>query len=229
MAQFVDILTQQGIDAEIAARCEKFWALVKAKNAVMNLTAVTDDAEAALRHFADSLELARLPEFPAGRVIDVGTGAGFPGVPLALARADLSVTLADSLNKRVAFLEEACAELGLGCECIHARAEELSLEKSRRDSYDAAVSRAVAQLNVLCELCLPFVKVGGVFLAMKSEECDEEINAAKSAVKKLGGQIERVAEYELGGVARKIVIVRKKEPTPPGYPRRFAKIQKSPL
>ncbi len=226
---FIDILTQHGVDATLAARCEKFWALVKAKNAVMNLTAVTDDDEAALRHFADSLELLKLPEFPGGRVIDVGTGAGFPGVPLALARADMSVTLADSLNKRVAFLEEACAELSLGCECVHGRAEELSLEKSRRDGYDAAVSRAVAQLNVLCELCLPFVKVGGVFLAMKSAESEDEINAAKGAIKKLGGQIERVAEYELGGVVRKVVVVRKHEPTPPGYPRRFAKIQKQPL
>lgn len=218
-----------GISPETLRSCEAYWQLVKKKNQVMNLTAVTDDDEAAIRHFLDSLQLLELAEFSGARVIDVGTGAGFPGVPLKLARPDISLCLLDSLGKRVDFLREACGSIGAEGEFIHARAEEQAVKPGYRDSFDIAVSRAVARLNLLAELCLPFVKVGGVFLAMKAGDSEEEINEAKSAIKTLGGRIEKVAEYEQEGLTRCVVVIRKSEPTPKGYPRAFAKIKKNPL
>lgn len=228
---FIDVMTaaSDGISPEIAKRCEAYWQLVKKKNEVMNLTAITDDDEAARRHFLDSLELLKLAELSGARVIDVGTGAGFPGVPLKLAAPDMSLCLLDSLGKRVDFLREACGSLGIEGEFIHARAEEQAMKPGYRDGFDFAVSRAVARLNLLAELCLPFVKPGGAFLAMKAGESEEEINEAKNAIRTLGGKIERVVEYEQDGVTRCVVVVRKLTATPKGYPRAFAKIKKSPL
>lgn len=226
---FIDILSAAGVRSETAERCFAYWERVKKKNEVMNLTAVKDDDEAAERHFSDSLELMKLADFSGARVIDIGTGAGFPGVPLKIAEPNMELCLLDSLGKRVDFLREACGELGIECEALHARAEEQAAKPAYRDSFDFAVSRAVARLNVLSELCLPFVKVGGAFLAMKSGGSEDEINEAKSAIKRLGGKTERVYEYELGGAERCIVLVRKVSPTPAAYPRRFAKIQKQPL
>ena len=228
---FIETLTAaaEGISPETAARCHEYWQLVKKKNEVMNLTAVTDDDEAALRHFQDSLELLKLAEFEGKRVIDVGTGAGFPGVPLKIARPDIDICLLDSLGKRVDFLREACGSIGVEGEFIHARAEELASKPDYRDGFDIAVSRAVARLNLLSELCLPFVKEGGLFLAMKAGDSEDEINEAKSAIKTLGGKIEKVVEYEQEGITRCVVIIRKTAATPKGYPRPFAKIKKNPL
>ena len=224
---FIDTLTAglPGISPETARLCENYWQLVKKKNEVMNLTAVTDDDEAAKRHFLDSLQLLQLEKISGTRVIDVGTGAGFPGVPLKLAAPDISLCLLDSLGKRVDFLREACGSMGVEGEFIHARAEELAMKPGYRDAFDFAVSRAVARLNLLTELCLPYVKVGGAFLAMKAGDSEEEINEAKSAIRR----IEKVVEYQLDGVTRCVVIIRKTEPTPGGYPRAFAKIKKQPL
>ena len=226
---FIDTMTAGGISPETARLCEAYWQLVKKKNEVMNLTAVTDDGESAKRHFLDSLELLKLAEFSGARVIDVGTGAGFPGVPLKLAAPDMSVCLLDSLGKRVDFLREACGSLGVEGEFLHARAEEQAMKPGYRDGFDFAVSRAVARLNLLSELCLPFVKPGGAFLAMKAGGSEEEINEAKTAIRTLGGKIERVYEYTQDGVPRCVVVIRKNEPTPKGYPRAFAKIKKNPL
>ncbi|MDE7011570.1 MAG: 16S rRNA (guanine(527)-N(7))-methyltransferase RsmG, partial [Oscillospiraceae bacterium] len=161
----------------------------------MNLTAITEPEDVARLHLLDSLYL--LKSGGLGKtVVDVGTGAGFPGMPLAIAAPSIEVTLLDSLGKRIAFLEEAAGALGIqNVKCVQARAEEFAVEK--RESFDGAVSRAVAALPVLCELCLPLVKVGGVFVAMKSSHTEEEIEQAKRAVKLLGGRIVSVEDYRI--------------------------------
>ena len=166
------------------------------------------------------------------RVIDVGTGAGFPGLVLKILEPSLSLTLLDSLGKRVKWLETVCRELGLeGVTCLHARAEEQALEPGFRDSFDAAVSRAVASLPLLTELCLPYVRPGGTFLAMKSVESGQEILSAQGAVKRLGGRLEEPVDYDVpgAGVTHRLVRVRKISNTPKGYPRKWAKIKKEPL
>ena len=162
-------------------------------------------------------------------VIDVGTGAGFPGLPLKIACPAMSLTLLDSQQKRVGFLRETCASLELeDVECLHARAEECA---ALRESFDFALSRAVARLNVLCELCLPFVKAGGAFLALKGPAVSEELEEARRAVTLLGGEVEQVFPYTLPGeeTGHSIVVLRKASPTPAKYPRRFAQIKKAPL
>ena len=169
---------------------------------------------------------------PGLRVIDVGTGAGFPGLVLKILEPSLSLTLLDSLGKRVKWLETVCRELGLeGVTCLHARAEEQALEPGFRDSFDAAVSRAVASLPLLTELCLPYVRPGGTFLAMKSVESGQEILSAQGAVKRLGGRLEEPVDYAVpgAGVTHRLVRVRKISNTPKGYPRKWAKIKKEPL
>ena len=216
-----------------AAQAEQlcdFGARLLEQNRVMNLTAITEPQAVARLHFADCLALLRIVPFPGKRVIDVGCGAGFPGVPLKLGEPSLDLTLLDSLGKRIAWLEEVCGTLGLKrVECVHARAEEFAA--GHRESYDLAVSRAVAQLNVLCELALPLVKVGGQFLAMKSVDTEEEIAAAKGAIRTLGGKIVKVEDYTIptSGVTHRAVVIEKVSPTPPRYPRAFAKIKKQPL
>lgn len=216
-----------------AAQAEQlcdFGARLLEQNRVMNLTAITEPQAVARLHFADCLALLRIVPFSGKRVIDVGCGAGFPGVPLKLGEPSLDLTLLDSLGKRVAWLEEVCGTLGLKrVECVHARAEEFAA--GHRESYDLAVSRAVAQLNVLCELALPLVKVGGQFLAMKSVGTEEEIAAAKGAIRTLGGKIVKVGDYTIptSGVTHRAVVIEKVSPTPPRYPRAFAKIKKQPL
>ena len=229
---FTEVLRTEapGLSPELAESLWAYWKLVKKKNEVMNLTAVTEDDEAARRHFLDALALLELADFPQGaRVVDVGTGAGFPGVPLKLARPDLRLCLLDSLGKRVDFLREALETLGVEAECVHARAEEFALLPERRDGFDLALSRAVARLDVLTELCLPLVKPGGVFLAMKAAEAEEELRGAEKAVRTLGGETEAIRFYEVGGVRRAAAVIRKTRPTPKGYPRRFAQIRKQPL
>lgn len=217
-----------GMGLELIEPLEAFSRMLLEKNQVMNLTAITDPRDVAALHLLDSL--AGLAGLEAGTVVDVGTGAGFPGVPLAIARPSIRVTLLDSLGKRVDFLRESCRELGLeNVECVHGRAEEFAGE--RRERFDLAVSRAVAALPMLCELCLPLVKVGGAFWAMKSVDTEEEISASKAAIKLLGGHIQAVSDYTIPTteVVHRVVRIQKIGPTPKKYPRRFALIKKQPL
>lgn len=208
----------------------RFSELLLEKNKVMNLTAITEPKDVAALHLLDSLSLLQIADFTDKTVVDVGTGAGFPGMPLKLQKGDFSLTLLDSLGKRIDFLKDCCAALGLAdVACVHARAEEFAA--TQRESYDYAVSRAVANLSVLSELALPLVRVGGRFLAMKGVDSEEEISAAKNAVKTLGGRIVQVWDYAIPetDVTHRVVIIEKVSPTPAKYPRAFAKIKKQPL
>ena len=220
-------LRELGLDESRVETLERFAALLLKKNEVMNLTAITEPEAVAQLHLLDSAALTRFVDLSGKTVVDVGTGAGFPGMPLRILKDDFDLTLLDSLGKRIAWLEEVCGTLGL--KCVHARAEEFAA--GHRESYDLAVSRAVAQLNVLCELALPLVKVGGQFLAMKSVDTEEEIAAAKGAIRTLGGKIVKVEDYTIptSGVTHRAVVIEKVSPTPPRYPRAFAKIKKQPL
>lgn len=223
-------LRELGLDESRAETLERFAALLLKKNEVMNLTAITEPEAVAQLHLLDSAALTQFVDLSGKTVVDVGTGAGFPGMPLRILKDDFDLTLLDSLGKRIAWLDEVCDTLGLKCvECVHTRAEEFAA--GHRESYDLAVSRAVAQLNVLCELALPLVKVGGQFLAMKSVDTEEEIAAAKGAIKTLGGKIVKVGDYTIptSGVTHRVVVIEKVSPTPPRYPRAFAKIKKQPL
>ena len=223
-------LRELGLDEGRAETLERFAGLLLEKNEVMNLTAITEPAAVAQLHLLDSAALTRFADLSGKTVVDVGTGAGFPGMPLRILKDDFDLTLLDSLGKRIAWLAEVCGALGLErVECVHARAEEFAA--ARRESYDLAVSRAVAQLNVLCELALPLVKVGGRFLAMKSVDTEDEIAAAKGAIKTLGGRIARVEDYRIptSEVMHRVVIIEKITPTGAKYPRAFAKIKKQPL
>ena len=215
-----------------AGEFEKYSKMLLSANEVMNLTAITDPEEVKIRHFADSLALLSLYDFSGKRVIDVGCGAGFPGLPLKLGDKSISLTLLDSLGKRIDFLSEVCTSLSLSdVECIHARAEEQAREEGYRESYDIAVSRAVADLSMLSELTLPYVKVGGAFIAMKAQNCEEELNSAENAIKTLGGEVEEIKEYTLYNtdITHKAIIIRKVSETPEKYPRRFAKIKSQPI
>ena len=223
-------LRELGLDESRAETLERFAALLLKKNEVMNLTAITEPEAVAQLHLLDSAALTQFVDLSGKTVVDVGTGAGFPGMPLRILKDDFDLTLLDSLGKRIAWLEEVCGTLGLKrVECVHARAEEFAA--GHRENYDLAVSRAVAQLNVLCELALPLVKVGGQFLAMKSVDTEEEIAAAKGAIRTLGGRIVKVEDYAIptSGVTHRAVVIEKVSPTPPRYPRAFAKIKKQPL
>lgn len=217
------------VSPEAAVHFRLYYELLSEKNAVMNLTAISGEEDTARLHFLDSLSPLLLFDMAGHSVIDVGTGAGFPGLPMKIACPELSLTMLDSQNKRVEFLSEVCRQLGLtGTDCVHARAEEYA---GHRESYDFAVSRAVARLNVLCELCLPYVKPSGAFLALKGPALSEELEEAEKAISLLGGRTERVFDYAIPGVEARhnIAVIRKVSPTPKKYPRRFALIKKSPL
>jgi 16S rRNA (guanine527-N7)-methyltransferase len=218
-------------DPAIVPAFPAYYKLLTEKNKVMNLTAITEETEVARLHFLDCLALLQFCDFRGKTVIDVGSGAGFPGFPLAIWEKSMSLTCLDAQRKRVNFLTEAAEALGLAnVTCIHGRAEEAA-RTALGEHFDYALSRAVARLNVLCELCLPFVRPGGAFVAMKSVDTEEEISEAKPAVKLLGGKIRQVADYTIPGteVTHRAVIIQKLTPTPKGYPRRFARIQKEPL
>ena len=199
-------------------------------NKVMNLTAITDPADVAALHFLDSAALLTLADFAGKRVVDVGTGAGFPGMPLRILEPSIRLTLLDSLGKRITFLQGVCDQLGLGdVECVHARAEEFAAQ--HRELYDIATSRAVASLPLLAELSLPLVRVGGYFLPMKAVDSDAELAAAAHAIRVLGGRLAGVKDYRIPGteVTHRLVIIEKIAPSPAKYPRPFAKIKKAPL
>ena len=216
-----------------AEQLAKYGSLLLEQNKVMNLTAITDPDQVADLHFLDCAALLTIGEdFRNKTLIDVGTGAGFPGLPLKILEPSLTVTLLDSLGKRVNWLSTVCETLGLtGVTRLHARAEEQALESGFRDSYDFAVSRAVASLELLSELCLPYVKVGGKFLAMKSVDSGAETEGAARAIAKLGGRLLPRVDYTIPGteIVHRVVVVEKVSPTPKGFPRRWAKMQKAPL
>ena len=206
--------------------CAFARAMVK-QNEVMNLTAITEDAQVAKLHLLDSLTVLCCADLKGKTLIDVGCGAGFPGVPLAIACPEANITLLDSLGKRVKWLEQILPQLGIHAECVTARAEEAVA--SRRESYDFATSRAVARLNILLELTAPYVKVGGAVLAMKGAAAKEEISECAGAMKKLGLKLEDVREFPIDGTSHAVIVLRKIAPTPKQYPRRYAKIKQSPL
>ena len=200
-------------------------AMVK-QNEVMNLTGITDDKGVANLHLLDSLTVMTCGDMAGKTLIDVGCGAGFPGVPLAIA-SGAKITLLDSLGKRMKWLEEILPQLGIEAECVTARAEEAVA--TRRESYDFATSRAVARLNILLELTAPYVKVGGAVLAMKGTLAKEELAECGNAIKKLGLKLEEVKEFPIDGTNHAVIVLRKVSPTPKQFPRRFAKIKQSPL
>ncbi len=221
-------------DGAVDTLC-RYAQLLLEQNQVMNLTAIVEPEEVARLHFLDSaaVTLWKGSGWLAGkRVLDVGTGAGFPGVVLKTLEPSISLTLLDSLGKRVRWLERVCGELGLGdISCLHARAEEQAWEAGFRDGFDVVTSRAVAPFSLLCELCLPYVKPGGVFLAMKSVESGEEVRAGEKAVKHLGGKLLPGFDYSIPGteIIHRLVAAEKVLPTPKGFPRKWAKIKKEPL
>ena len=220
-------LPELGLGPELIGPLETFSRMLLEKNQVMNLTAITEPRDIAALHLLDSLALVRNGGLEGKAVVDVGTGAGFPGLPLSIAVPSAQVTLLDSLGKRVDFLEDCCRELGLAnVQCVHQRAEEFAA--GHRETFDVAVSRAVAALPVLCELCLPLVKTGGAFWAMKSVDTEEEISSAKNAIKLLGGHIQSVTDYTIPttDVVHRVVCIQKVSPTPKKYPRRFSQIKK---
>lgn len=207
---------------------QKYFELLAEWNGKMNLTAITDESGVALKHFADSLSLLNFVDIPQNSSLaDVGTGAGFPGVVLKIARPDIKLTLIDSLNKRLVFLNEVCSQLGIDAELIHSRAEDGARDEKLRESFDFVASRAVARMNVLSEYCLPYVKVGGAFCAMKGAQANEEFKESLNAINTLGGKLENKYFFELpeNGGERAIAVVRKVKNTPQKYPRQSGKIK----
>ena len=216
-------------DAQIA-QLEDFTARMLETNKVMNLTRITDPKEIAEKHLLDCASLLQAADFSKKSVVDVGCGAGFPGMPLHILCPSCKLTLLDSLGKRIRFLQGCIDAMNLSdIEAVHARAEEIAAK--HREQYDFAVSRAVAQLNVLAELSLPLVKQGGAFIAMKSKDTDEELERAKKAIRLLGGEIEKIIDYTIPHteITHRLVVIRKKNHTPKQYPRPFRKISASPL
>ena len=215
------------LDAQTAQTLCAFGEGVVKQNEVMNLTAITEPKQVAKLHLVDSLTLLTLENLSGKKLIDVGCGAGFPGVPVKIACPEVKLTLLDSLGKRMAWLERYLPELGVDAECVTARAEEAVA--SRRESYDFATSRAVARLNILLELTAPYVKIGGTVLAMKGAAAKEELAEAKNAISKLGLKLEKVVEFPGADGTHAVIVLKKIAHTPPQYPRRFAKIKQAPL
>ena len=215
-------LTEQQIDQF----CE-FGRLLVEKNQVMNLTAITEPKAVAQLHFLDSMSVLDAVDCKGKSVVDVDCGAGFPGVPMAIAEPTIRLTLLDSLQKRMNWLQEILPGLGVHANVVAARAEEYVT--GCREQYDLATSRAVARLNILAELCLPYVKVGGYFLALKGAMTMEEVEEASKAITTLGGKVRKIHEYPVADAVHRIVVVEKVRPTPKQYPRPFAKIKKNPL
>jgi len=251
ISRFESSLSDMGITLEGEAydRFMQYYELLTEWNKVMNLTAITEYDEVVTKHFVDSLSIvkgmdisetvsqglegSKGPQAKNGlKVIDIGTGAGFPGIPLKIAFPELEITLLDSLNKRIGFLNTVIEELGLkGIEALHGRAEDYAKKGQLRESFDLCVSRAVANLSTLSEYCLPYVRVGGKFIAYKAEKTSEEISAAENAVSELGGRIEKCEEFTLPGtdLYRTLVVIEKIKATPGKYPRKAGTPSKEPL
>lgn len=201
-------------------------------NEKFNLTAITDEREIILKHFVDCLAISAGAELAGKKIIDVGTGAGFPGVPVKIAFTDTQMTLLDSLNKRITFLEELKNKLGLeNVTCIHSRAEDGGADKNLREGFDLCISRAVANLAVLSEYCLPFVKVGGCFISMKGPDVKDELNESEKAIKVLGGEVKEVKLINIPetDINHSLIIIKKIKPTPSKYPRKAGKAKKEPI
>lgn len=225
-------LTELGLDAGKSALLARYGQLLLEKNQVMNLTAITEPAQVARLHMLDCAALLNCAALKGKSLIDVGTGAGFPGLVLKIMEPTLELTLLDSLEKRLNWLAEVCEALEIeGVRFVHARAEELAHEEAFREQFDFATARAVAPMNVLCEICLPYVRTGGRFLAMKSVESSGEVEDSSGAVSILGGRLEKRFDYTIPDteIRHRVVPVAKIGPTPDKYPRRWAKIQKNPL
>lgn len=237
--QLVNVLNEAAKEIDIILNSdqlstfERYYKLLIEGNEKVNLTAITEPAEVAVKHFIDSISCLKVMEMPIGStLLDIGTGAGFPGLPLKIIREDLDVTLLDSLNKRVAFLTNTIDQLALkNIRAIHYRAEDYGQNKEAREKYDYVVSRAVAKLAVLSEYCLPCVKVGGYFISQKGPEIKEEVNEAKSAINKLGGELTEVKNFSLPilGDGRSIIIIKKIKITPSMYPRKAGLPAKKPI
>lgn len=211
---------------------QAYAKLLLEKNQVMNLTAITEPSEVANLHFLDSAALLLAEDLSSGPVLDVGTGAGFPGLVLAILKPDLQVTLMDALEKRILWLQETANTLQVSnAVSVHARAEEAAKKPGVRESFAVVTSRAVADLRILSELCLPFVRMGGSFLAMKGSQSQAETEAALHAIEELGGSLERTIPYAIPGtdVSHAVLVIRKVRPTPERYPRRWAVLQRKPL
>ena len=225
-----DGLTTLGLPTGGIPALIRYADLLVERNKVMNLTAITEPADIAALHFLDSAALLTLADWKGKTVADIGTGYGFPGLPLRIVDPSIRLTLLDAQNKRVEFLKEVCGELGLAdVECVHARAEEFAAD--HREGFDLVTSRAVAALPLLCELCLPLVKVGGYFAAMKSVDADAELASAAHAIEVLGSAVDHVTDYAIPGteVHHRVIFIKKCRETGKKYPRAFAKIKKNPL
>lgn len=216
------------LNEELYKKLDTYAQFLIEYNEKVNLTAILDPMEILRKHFIDSIIISKYVDIPKNSsIIDVGTGAGFPSVPLKLMRDDLKLALLDSLNKRIEFLNQLCDRLNIEAEFIHGRAEDVAKEDEYREKFDFSCARAVANLSLLSEYCIPFVKVGGQFISMKGPS--EDLSEGENAVHILGGEIEKLSEYELFGEKRRIVHVKKISQTPPKYPRNSSQIKKKQL
>ena len=220
------------ISGEAVSRLDRFAGMLVEKNKLFNLTAITDPDGIAVKHFADSLSVMAVCDLPsAGKILDLGTGAGFPGVPLLAANPDLDIAFMDSTAKKLGFISSSLEDLDLSASFINMRAEDAGRDRDKeyRESFDLVVSRAVAPLNVLCEYALPLVKVGGTFIAMKGANAETELSEAQSAVKKLGASLAKTVDVPLTDGKRTLLVFEKVSPVSEIYPRAGGKIKKSPL
>lgn len=219
------------ISGEQTASFQQYMTILLNWNEKINLTAIKQPKEIACKHFLDSILILKYLDIPAGaKLIDVGTGAGFPGVPLKMMRPEIQLTLLDGLNKRLVFLKDLAEQLNFSAEFVHARAEEAGRQAAFRGKFDFATARAVAPLNLLCEYCLPFLKIGGVFVAMKGPKPEEEVADAQNAISLLGCTLDGIKEFDLpNGDSRSLVLIRRTKALPGLYPRHGSKIAKSPL
>ena len=233
MEKLIEILSQNAVDMSTCQLFGKYYQMLIEWNEKINLTAITEETEVATKHFLDCISIFKSEVItPGSKIIDIGTGAGFPGLPMKIYDNSLDITLLDSLNKRINFLNEVTAQLNLdSVTTLHGRAEDYGVAKNHREKYDFCVSRAVANLATLSELCLPFVKVGGYFIAMKGPKADEELETAKKAIKLLGGKVEKVINYDISDTDydHNLIMIKKISATSTKYPRKAPKPSKEPL